>query len=105
MPRETLVGTRIRERRTLAGLRQAELARRSGISASYLNLIEHNRRRIGGKVLQDIARTLDVKPAVLADGAEASLIASLRDAAGERGAGITAGGRIGQPLSCVVTAA
>ena len=88
MPRETLVGTRIRERRTLAGLRQAELARRSGISASYLNLIEHNRRRIGGKVLQDIARTLDVKPAVLADGAEASLIASLRDAVGDRASGV-----------------
>ena len=88
MPRETLVGTRIRERRTLAGLRQAELARRSGISASYLNLIEHNRRRIGGKVLQDIARALDVEPAVLADGAEASLIASLRDAVGDRAGGV-----------------
>ena len=84
MPRETLVGTRIRERRRLAGLRQAELARLSGISASYLNLIEHNRRRIGGKVLQNIARTLDVEPAVLADGAEANLIASLRDAVGDR---------------------
>ncbi|WP_304951541.1 helix-turn-helix domain-containing protein, partial [Sulfitobacter sp.] len=49
--REGLTGSRIRERRVMAGLKQAELAQQSGISASYLNLIEHNRRRIGGKLL------------------------------------------------------
>ena len=49
MPERQLTGGRIRERRIALGLRQAELAPRAGISASYLNLIEHNRRRIGGK--------------------------------------------------------
>ncbi|GGE45762.1 XRE family transcriptional regulator [Actibacterium pelagium] len=62
-------------------MRQAELARSVGISPSYLNLIEHNRRRIGGKLLVDIARQLEVETTALTEGAGATLIASLRDAA------------------------
>lgn len=81
MPREGLTGSRIRERRSVAGIRQADLARSLGISASYLNLIEHNRRRIGGKLLLDIARELSVEPSMLTEGAEAALIATLREAA------------------------
>lgn len=79
--RDTLTGSRIRERRQIAGLRQAELARRVGISASYLNLIEHNRRRIGGKLLVDIAGALAVEPSLLTQGIEATLISALREAA------------------------
>ena len=79
--REGLIGTRIRERRTIAGIRQADLARKVGISASYLNLIEHNRRRIGGKLLLDIAAALNVEPQTILEGAEAALIATLREAA------------------------
>ncbi|MEM9580216.1 MAG: short-chain fatty acyl-CoA regulator family protein, partial [Pseudomonadota bacterium] len=48
---------------------------------SYLNLIEHNKRRIGGKLLLNIAALLDVEPAVLSEGTEAALLAALRDAA------------------------
>ncbi|GFE49854.1 XRE family transcriptional regulator [Roseobacter cerasinus] len=81
MAREGMTGSRIRERRSVAGLRQADLARMLGISASYLNLIEHNRRRIGGKLLLDIARVLDVEPTMLTEGAEAALMATLREAA------------------------
>ena len=62
MSREGLTGSRIRERRVMAGQKQADLAKAIGISASYLNLIEHNRRRIGGKLLLDIAAALDVAP-------------------------------------------
>ncbi len=79
--RDTLTGSRIRERRQIAGLRQAELARLAGISASYLNLIEHNRRRIGGKLLVDIAAALSVEPSVLTQGIEATLVSALREAA------------------------
>ncbi|NDV97674.1 helix-turn-helix domain-containing protein [Salipiger sp. PrR002] len=82
MPRDTLTGSRIRERRTILGLKQADLARQAGISASYLNLIEHNRRRIGGKLLLDLAEILKVEPSILTEGAEAALIAALREAAG-----------------------
>lgn len=81
MASEGLTGSRIRERRIIAGLKQADLARKIGISASYLNLIEHNRRRIGGKLLLDIAATLGVEAGALTIGAEAALIASLREAA------------------------
>lgn len=79
--RDTLTGSRIRERRQIAGLRQAELARQAGVSASYLNLIEHNRRRIGGKLLVDIAAALGVEPSVLTQGIEATLVSALREAA------------------------
>ena len=75
-----LTGSRIREKRIIAGLKQSALARTVEISAAYLNLIEHNKRRIGGKLLSDIADALGVDPASLADGAEAGLVASLRDA-------------------------
>ena len=80
MGRDALTGSRIRERRVMAGQKQADLARQAGISASYLNLIEHNRRRIGGKLLLNIAGALGVEPQTLTDGAEAALIASLREA-------------------------
>ncbi len=85
MARDILTGSRIRERRQMAGLRQAELARLVGISASYINLIEHNRRRIGGKLLLDIARVLKVDPTLLTEGAEAALVSALRAAAAESG--------------------
>ncbi|MGY9052804.1 MAG: helix-turn-helix domain-containing protein, partial [Rhodobacterales bacterium] len=55
-----LLGTRIRENRKALGISQKNLARIAGVSASYLNLIEHNRRGIAGKTLNAIARALNV---------------------------------------------
>ena len=81
MPKTTLTGSRIRERRLMLSRRQADLARAVGISPSYLNLIEHNRRRIGGKLVNAIARELGVEPAALTEGAEAALLNALREAA------------------------
>ncbi|MEO0937132.1 MAG: helix-turn-helix domain-containing protein [Pseudomonadota bacterium] len=78
---DSLTGTRIRDRRIALGLRQAALARAVGVSASYLNLIEHNRRRIGGKLLLDISAELGVETSALTEGAEAALIAALREVA------------------------
>lgn len=71
-------GSRIRDRRIEQGIRQAELAALVGISASYLNLIEHNRRRIAGKLLGTIADHLGCSPDALAQGADAALLAQLR---------------------------
>jgi len=76
-----LTGSRIRERRLALGLKQADLARAVGVSPAYLNLIEHNRRRIGGKLVVDLARALGVEPTQLTEGAEEALLAELRDAA------------------------
>lgn len=81
MPQHQLTGTRIRERRLDKGVRQADLAKAAGISASYLNLIEHNRRRIGGRLLNDIARALGVEPTLLTEGAETAMLERLRLAA------------------------
>lgn len=57
---DTIVGTRIRQRRREIGITQADLARRIGISASYLNLIEWNKRRIAGTLLRKIAESLNL---------------------------------------------
>lgn len=84
MPAHGLTGTRIRERRQMLQVRQAALARTVGISASYLNLIEHNRRRIGGKLLAEIADALSVEPGSLAEGADASLVTALRNASADQ---------------------
>ena len=74
-------GARIRDRRLALGQKQAELAARAGISASYLNLIEHNKRRIGGKLLVDLAQALGCEPGALTGGPEASLYRALTAAA------------------------
>lgn len=83
MARNTLTGSRIRERRIVKAIKQADLARRVGISPAYLNLIEHNRRRIGGKLLVDLARELETDVVALAEGAEAPLVEGLKSAASE----------------------
>ena len=85
MARPTLTGSRIRQRRTALGRKQADLAVSVGISPSYLNLIEHNRRPIGGGLLNAIARELRVETSVLAEGASASLLQTLREAADGHG--------------------
>ncbi|SOB92908.1 helix-turn-helix transcriptional regulator [Rhodobacter maris] len=87
MARSALTGTRIRERRLALKLRQAELAREVGISAAYLNLIEHNRRRVGESLLDRFATALGVVPEALSEGAESALFEALREAsAGSSGA-------------------
>lgn len=80
MPMMALTGSRIRERRVVAGMRQADLALQAGISASYLNLIEHNRRRVGAEVLARLARALDIGPDVLEGSNQGGLIEDLRSA-------------------------
>ncbi len=80
MPR-TLLGTRIRENRRSKKINQAALAKQAGISASYLNLIEHNRRGIGGKTLLALARVLEVDPRELTEGADQALTDRVNQAA------------------------
>ncbi|MEM7271236.1 MAG: helix-turn-helix domain-containing protein, partial [Pseudomonadota bacterium] len=77
-----LVGPRIRERRRALKLSQTALAKAVGISPSYLNLIEHNRRGIAGRTLNALARELDLRTADLSDDADTELIGQLAEAAG-----------------------
>lgn len=73
MSARTITGLKIRERRRAVGLRQNELARRVGISPSYLNLIERNKRAIGGALLGAIGRELSLSVGELDGTAERRL--------------------------------
>jgi transcriptional regulator with XRE-family HTH domain len=81
LPRTALTGTRIRARRNLRGLRQAELARVVGVSPSYLNLIEHNRRKVGPDLLSALAQALGVSSDALVEDTDARLVEGARAAA------------------------
>lgn len=91
MARSALTGTRIRERRTALHLRQADIARSVGISPAYLNLIEHNRRRVSDALLEKLATALGMEAAALSEGVEGALFDGLREAA----AGAETGGGSG----------
>jgi len=62
---------------------QADLARRVGVSASYLNLIERNRRRIAGALLQRVAKELEMRLDQLDGAAEKRLMERLAEIAAE----------------------
>ncbi len=74
------IGLRISSRRRQLGISQAALAQRAGISASYLNLIEHNRRQVGGALLLRLAHELGVEIGELSGEAEYRLIGDVEEA-------------------------
>ncbi len=78
---ESIMGARIRERRRHLGVTQAEMARRIGISASYLNLIERNKRRIAGPLLVRTAEVLGASLEDLDGAAERQLVETLNEIA------------------------
>ena len=58
-------GEVIRLLRELKGWTQAELARKSGISATNLSLLENEKVDIGKKRAEQLAKTFDVHPAII----------------------------------------
>lgn len=76
-----ILGARIRERRRSIGITQVELARRIGISASYLNLIERNKRGIAGPLLRRAALALELRLDELDGAAERRLLETLNEIA------------------------
>lgn len=86
MVQPATTGRRIRARRLDLGIAQVDLAAAAGISPSYLNLIEHDRRRIAGRLLNSIARLLDLDPALLSGPDQMAQVAALVAA----GQGLTA---------------
>jgi len=74
------VGRRVRALRQRAGLSQSALAARLGVSPSYLNLIEYDRRPVTAALLLALARELDVDLRALAADAEVALASDLADA-------------------------
>ncbi len=71
------LGTRVRALRQKQGLTQVEFARRLGISASYLNLIEHNQRSLTAPLLLKIAEELEVDLHDFSDGRDDDLAVAL----------------------------
>ena len=97
------IGVRIREKRVQLRIRQSQLAKIVGISPSYLNLIEHNRRRIGGKLLTDLAEALAIDIDLLSENGKSSKVARLEEARALSQSG-NAGrvcARIGNAISCM----
>lgn len=78
---EIILGTRIRQRRREMGTTQSDLAKKIGISASYLNLIEWNKRRIAGTLLKKIADALELSLDSLDDITERRLLSTLSEVA------------------------
>jgi predicted transcriptional regulator/transcriptional regulator with XRE-family HTH domain len=74
------IGLRIATKRRAIGQSQAGLARAVGISASYLNLIERNKREVGGTLLKRIAEGLDLPLDELTGEGEQRLINALEEA-------------------------
>ncbi|MBJ3784245.1 helix-turn-helix domain-containing protein [Devosia sediminis] len=74
------IGFRISNRRKSLRISQAALARLVGISPSYLNLIENNKRDIGGALLQRVALHLDIGIDDLTGNAEQKLLQDLEEA-------------------------
>lgn len=78
------LGKKIRTLRVRAGMTQAALAERLQISASYLNLIEHERRAMPAALLLRLAHLLDVDLKALAPSEDAKLASDLMEAFADR---------------------
>ena len=76
----TLIGRTVRRLRTERGLSQQALAAALGISASYLNLIEHDQRAVTASLLIKLAETLRVDLRELSGSQERQLEVGLREA-------------------------
>lgn len=80
---QSLVGLKIRARRRELGMTQGALARGAGISPSYLNLIELNKRAIAGALLHRVAAALGLDPSDLDGEAERKFAADLEEIAAD----------------------
>jgi predicted transcriptional regulator/transcriptional regulator with XRE-family HTH domain len=75
-----MIGRTIRRLRTERALSQQVLAARLGISASYLNLIEHDQRTLTASLLIKLGETLGIDLATLSGNEERQLEVGLREA-------------------------
>src|SRR5262245_36131363 len=85
MERDTAtgLGKRVRALRLREGLTQSAMAARLGISASYLNLIESDRRPLSAKLLLGLAQTFNLDLRSFAVGVDAKLVSDLSEVFGD----------------------
>ncbi len=79
MARKTLLGNKIRRLREQAKLTQARMAEQLGISASYLNLIEHDQRPVTVSLLLKLGKQFDVELTDLSDDDDRKIAGGLRE--------------------------
>src|SRR5262245_16138925 len=79
----THLGGKVRSLRRRNRLTQAELAERLGISSSYLNLIEHDRRPLTAPLLLKLAQLFQLDLDAFSSDDEARLAADLQEAFGD----------------------
>jgi len=79
MVKNIMLGTRLRRLRNDRGLSQVKLADQLGISASYLNLIEHNRRTLTVPLLLRLSQILEVDPQVFSPQQESLLAGEITE--------------------------
>jgi predicted transcriptional regulator/DNA-binding XRE family transcriptional regulator len=77
------LGRKIRALRQTEGLTQAAMAARLGISPSYLNLLENDRRPLSAGLLLALARSFNVDLRTFAAGEDARLVSDLTEAFGD----------------------
>jgi predicted transcriptional regulator/transcriptional regulator with XRE-family HTH domain len=77
---KTLIGPQLRQLRRSFNQTQAEMARRLGVSAAYVNLLENNQRSLSVKVLMELTENYGVDWRNLVNGAEITHLADLRAA-------------------------
>jgi predicted transcriptional regulator/transcriptional regulator with XRE-family HTH domain len=77
------LGLKVRTLRRREGLTQSDLASRLEISASYLNLIEHNQRPLPGHLLVRLAQILKVEMVAFADDGQSRLAGDLQEVFGD----------------------
>jgi predicted transcriptional regulator/transcriptional regulator with XRE-family HTH domain len=80
---EVRIGGHVQRLRREKGVSQAQLAQALGISPSYLNLIEHNRRRITVDLLLKFARFFGVEAGELAESDKSRLVGDLMEMFGD----------------------
>src|SRR5205085_1625461 len=77
------LGSKLRGLRRRKGLTQTEVASRLGISASYLNLIEHDQRQLPANLLLKAAEVLSVELAAFSDDTQSRLAGDLQEIFGD----------------------
>lgn len=83
MPEAPALGGKIRALRRSRNMSQVALAERLGISPSYLNLIEHNRRSLSAGLLIKLAQVFELDLKTLSGESDARLVADLLEVFGD----------------------
>jgi predicted transcriptional regulator/transcriptional regulator with XRE-family HTH domain len=83
MAESSKLGAKIRALRRKESLSQVQLAERLGISASYLNLIEHNRRPLSAQLLIRLAQLFQLDLQTFAEDDQGQLVSDLYEAFGD----------------------